>query len=384
MEPKRTAPKMMGSAAKAEDGPLKRIKYMLKENADKVTFSNAETEEFEILIRHNDLDIARHKHWIKIWGKNISNSQKSIQELEKTIKGYKEDIEKKRQEIVELKQEEEVILAIEKQGEAREKELQKFVKEEMTKFLEGKLEKEGLSLEEEGEEAQDEKVAADGEKKMIKKKIDMGQNAAIEINVSVVPLIESPEIISSAGSVHKLLRSTSITPSSSQELKFRTSSTLTPNFGILSTIKMPIKRNDLEMTCETRLDAPLQKVTQTLIEFQTTIGNKTRSLKSLKSDAITTKSEIERDEEEIRQIKERIVRKREQILLAEHKAQVVRGQIGEFKEKEKFLLAVQNGGAEFLKTLLETGKWELEQGIKEALVEEGMASQKDEDRKQED
>ncbi|KAM0180938.1 hypothetical protein ACHAPC_007473 [Botrytis cinerea] len=147
---------------------------------------------------------------------------------------------------------------------------------------------------------------------------------------------------------------------------------------------MPIKRNDLEMACETRLDAPLQKVTQTLIEFQTTIGNKTRSLKSLESDAITTKSEIERDEEEIRQIKERIVRKREQILLAEHKAQVVRGQIGEFKEKEKFLLAVQNGGAEFLKTLLETGKWELEQGIKEALVEEGMASQKDEDRKQED
>ncbi|ATZ54820.1 hypothetical protein BCIN_11g01480 [Botrytis cinerea B05.10] len=176
MEPKRTASKMMGSAANAEDGPLKRtsnldsIKYMLKENADKVTFSNAETEEFEILIRHNDLDIARHKHWIKIWGKNISNSQKSIQELEKTIKGYKEDIEKKRQEIVELKQEEEVILAIEKQGEAREEELQRFVKEEMTKFLEGKLEKEGLSLEEEGEEAQDEKVAADGEKKMIKKK----------------------------------------------------------------------------------------------------------------------------------------------------------------------------------------------------------------------
>ena len=107
-------------------------------------------------------------------------------------------------------------------------------------------------------------------------------------------------------------------------------------------------------------------------------------MKSLESDAITTKSEIERDEEEIRQIKERIVRKREQILLAEHKAQVVRGQIGEFKEKEKFLLAVQNGGAEFLKTLLETGKWELEQGIKEALVEEGIASKKDENRKQED
>ncbi|KAM0128450.1 hypothetical protein ACHAP3_008301 [Botrytis cinerea] len=343
MEPKRTASKMMGSAAKAENGPLKR---------------------------------------------------KSIQELEKTIKGYKEDIEKKRQEIVELKQEEEVILAIEKQGEAREEELQRFVKEEMTKFLEGKLEKEGLSLEEEGEEVQDEKVAADGEKKMIKKNrygTERCNTSSLftsilnsEINVSVVPLIESPEIISSAGSVHKLLRSTSITPSSSQKLKFRTSSTLTPNFGILSTIEMPIKRNDLEMACETRLDAPLQKVTQTLREFQTTIGNKTRSLKSLESDAITTKSEIERDEEEIRQIKERIVRKREQILLAEHKAQVVRGQIGEFKEKEKFLLAVQNGGAEFLKTLLETGKWELEQGIKEALVEEGMASQKDEDRKQED
>lgn len=70
---------------------------------------------------------------------------------------------------MELKQEEEVILAIEKQGEAREEELQRFVKEEMTKFLEGKLEKEGLSLEKEGGEAQDEKVAADGEKKMQKK-----------------------------------------------------------------------------------------------------------------------------------------------------------------------------------------------------------------------
>ncbi|KAK6594081.1 hypothetical protein H4I96_10994 [Botrytis cinerea] len=159
MEPKKNCLQDDGSAAKAEDGPLKRIKYMLKENADKVTFSNAETEEFEILIRHNDLDIARHKHWIKIWGKTSQ-----------TLRRYKEDIEKKRQEIVELKQEEEVILAIEKQGEAREEELQRFVKEEMTKFLEGELEKEGLSLEEEGEEAQDEKVAADGEKKMIKKK----------------------------------------------------------------------------------------------------------------------------------------------------------------------------------------------------------------------
>jgi len=107
-------------------------------------------------------------------------------------------------------------------------------------------------------------------------------------------------------------------------------------------------------------------------------------LKSLESDAIITKSEIERDEEEIRQIKERIVRKRDQLLFVEHKAQVVRGQIDEFKEKEKFLLAVQNGGEEFLKILLETGKWELEEGIKEALVEEGMVSKKDEDRMKED
>lgn len=78
------------------------------------------------------------------------------------------------------------------------------------------------------------------------------------------------------------------------------------------------------------------------------------------------------------------MRKRDQLLFVEHKAQVVRGQIDEFKEKEKFLLAVQNGGEEFLKILLETGKWELEEGIKEALVEEGMVSKKDEDRMKED
>ncbi|TEY22791.1 hypothetical protein BOTCAL_1538g00030 [Botryotinia calthae] len=103
MQPKRTASKMMGSAAKAEDGPLKRMKEMLKENADKVTFSNGETEDFQFLIRCQNRDIVGHQRRIKMWGESIISSQKLIQELEKRIQEYKEDIEKNRQEIVELK-----------------------------------------------------------------------------------------------------------------------------------------------------------------------------------------------------------------------------------------------------------------------------------------
>ncbi|KAF7895994.1 hypothetical protein EAF00_006009 [Botryotinia globosa] len=167
MIPKRTAPEMMESSGKAESGQLKRIKEMLKENADKVSFSNNETGEFGSLIRHSSIIIARHERDIRIWKQYIKNAQKFVGELEQTNKEYKEDIEKNRQEIVELKQEEEVILAIQKQGEVREEKLQRAVQEGMTEFLEGKLEKASLSLEKEGKEDQSEKIVGDGEKKMM-------------------------------------------------------------------------------------------------------------------------------------------------------------------------------------------------------------------------
>ncbi|TGO33825.1 hypothetical protein BHYA_0225g00080 [Botrytis hyacinthi] len=161
MIPKRTASEMMGSSGKAEGGPLKRMREILKKNADKVTCSN---NEFGPLIRHNSIIIARHERDIRIWKRYIKNAQKAAGELEQTNKEYKEDIEKNRQEIVELKQEVE-------QGEAREEELQRAVHKDMSEFLEGKLEKAGFSLEKEGEEDQGEKIAGDGEKKMIKNEI---------------------------------------------------------------------------------------------------------------------------------------------------------------------------------------------------------------------
>ncbi|TGO17326.1 hypothetical protein BPAE_0435g00010 [Botrytis paeoniae] len=167
MLPKRTASEMMGSSGKAEDGPLKRIKEMLKENADKVTFSNNETKEFETLIYYNSADIIGHKYNIRMWKQRIKDAQKVVGELEQTNKEYKEDIEKNRQEIVELKQEEEVILAIQKQGEIHEKTLQKSFQRETTKFLEEELEKAGLSLEKESEGDQDEKIASDEGKKIM-------------------------------------------------------------------------------------------------------------------------------------------------------------------------------------------------------------------------
>ncbi|THV47435.1 hypothetical protein BGAL_0311g00220 [Botrytis galanthina] len=174
-EQNETASEMMGGFGKAEGGPLKRMKEMLKENADKVTFSNRETSQFKCLVLVHKKDIEFHRSNIKRWNKCIQDSEKLIQELEKTNKEYKEDIEKNRQEIVELKQEEEVILAIQKQGEAREEEaqrvLQAVLQQDMTRFLEGELEKAGLSLEKESEGDQDQKIADDGEKKMIKNKV---------------------------------------------------------------------------------------------------------------------------------------------------------------------------------------------------------------------
>ncbi|TGO45142.1 hypothetical protein BCON_0418g00050 [Botryotinia convoluta] len=109
MLPKRTASEMMGGSRKAEDGLLKRMKEMLKENAGKVTFSNKETREFKDLIRYNSADIAGHKWDIKMWKQRIEAAQKAIRELEQTNKEYREDIEKNRQEILELKQEEEIL-----------------------------------------------------------------------------------------------------------------------------------------------------------------------------------------------------------------------------------------------------------------------------------
>lgn len=144
---------------------------MLKENAEKVTFSNRETSQFKCLVLVHKKDIEFHRSNIKRWNKCIQDSEKLIQELEKTNKEYKEDIEKNRQEIVELEQEEEVILAIQKQGKAREEELQRGLQKDITKFLEGELEKAGLSLEKESEGDQDQKTADDGEKRMVKNEI---------------------------------------------------------------------------------------------------------------------------------------------------------------------------------------------------------------------
>ncbi|KAF5867596.1 uncharacterized protein Bfra_010571 [Botrytis fragariae] len=171
MLPKRTACEMTGSSGKAEDGPLKRMKEILKENVDKVTFSNRETSQFECLVLVNKKDIESHRSNIKRWEKYIQDSEKLIRELEETNREYKEDIEKNRQETVKLEQEEEVILAIQKQENAREKALQKFIQRDITRFLEGELKKVGLSLEKESEGGQDEKIAGDGEKKMVKNEI---------------------------------------------------------------------------------------------------------------------------------------------------------------------------------------------------------------------
>ncbi|KAF7936350.1 uncharacterized protein EAE98_002569 [Botrytis deweyae] len=171
MPPKRNASEMMGSSGKAKDSPLKRMKEMLKDNADKVTFSNDETSQFAYLIINNTTDIISHKQDIKKWKQCIKDAQKAVGELEKTNKEYEEDIEKNRQEIEELKREEEMILAIQKQGEAREEKLQGIIQKDLKKFLEGELEKAGLSLEKESEGDQTEKIEGDEGKKMVKDEI---------------------------------------------------------------------------------------------------------------------------------------------------------------------------------------------------------------------
>ncbi|KAF7951795.1 hypothetical protein EAE96_007093 [Botrytis aclada] len=168
MIPKRTASEMMGSSENDEGGPLKRMKEMLKKNADRVILSNNETREFQGLIRNNDVKIEGHKHDIKLWEKCIEKTQKTVADLEQTNKEYKGNIEKKRQGIARLKQEEEVILAIQKEAETLEKALQKGVQRTMTRFLEQKLEKASLLIEKGNKANQDEKIANDEGKKMSK------------------------------------------------------------------------------------------------------------------------------------------------------------------------------------------------------------------------
>ncbi|TGO11956.1 hypothetical protein BTUL_0097g00080 [Botrytis tulipae] len=325
MIPKRIASEMMGSSGKAEGGPLKRMKEMLKENADKVTFSNRETSEFKCLVLVHQKDIEFHRSNIKRWNKCIQDSEKLIQELEKTNKEYKEDIEKNRQEIVELKQEEEVILAIQKQGEVREENLRRVVQKDMTKFLEGKLEKAGLSLEKEGEADQGEKIVSRFE---------------------------------------------------AEDVKRRRSSTPTPKLSSMSTIKISLKRTALEMVCKTELDDPFLKVRQALTECQRCMGNKTERFTLLESHAMAVKSEIERDEEEIRQIEGKLVRKQRNLRCVEQRLEEFRAEISELKEKEKLVLAAQDRGEEFLKTLLKSGKEELDAMIEKGLDEAENSSKK--------
>ncbi|KAF7931389.1 hypothetical protein EAE99_003860 [Botrytis elliptica] len=171
MPPKRNASEMMGSSGKTEDSPLKRMKEMLKDNADKVTFSNNETREFENRINSKATDIICHKVRISKWKVCINVAQEAVRKLEQTKKEYKEGIEKNRQEIEELKREEEMILAIQKQGEALEEKLQGILQKDLKKFLEGELEKAGLSLEKESEGDQTEKIEGDGGKKMVRDEI---------------------------------------------------------------------------------------------------------------------------------------------------------------------------------------------------------------------
>ncbi|KAF7950716.1 uncharacterized protein EAE97_002268 [Botrytis byssoidea] len=166
MIPKRTASEMMESSGKAEGGPLKRMKEMLKENAEKVTFSNNETREFGSLIRHNSIIIARHERDTRFWKQRIEIAQKAVGELEQTNKEYQEDIEKNRQEIAEG-----IDSGNLKAREAREEKLQRAAQKYLTKFLEGELEKAGLSLEKESEEDQGEKIGGDGEEKMVENEI---------------------------------------------------------------------------------------------------------------------------------------------------------------------------------------------------------------------
>ncbi|KAF7860689.1 hypothetical protein EAF04_008207 [Stromatinia cepivora] len=146
---KRTASQMIGKSEKTGDNPLKRVKVMLKENEKKVAFSKNETEEFEDLIFQNKEDIAFHEEQIKEWEESIRRYKQYIQALQKTNREYQEDIEKNRLEILELKQEEEAIKLIKRQGEVREKRLQEAVNRILTKFLGSALENAGMSLEKE-------------------------------------------------------------------------------------------------------------------------------------------------------------------------------------------------------------------------------------------
>ncbi|KAF7895993.1 hypothetical protein EAF00_006008 [Botryotinia globosa] len=147
----------------------------------------------------------------------------------------------------------------------------------------------------------------------------------------------------------------------------------------MSTIKISLKRSALEMICKTELDDPFlkaSKVRQALTECQRCINNKTESSTLLELHATAVKSEIARDEDEIRQIEGRLVRRQRNLQCVEQRLEEFRVEISELKEKEKLVLAAQDPGEEFLKTLLKSGKKELDAMIEKGQDEAEISSQK--------
>ncbi|KAF7931390.1 hypothetical protein EAE99_003861 [Botrytis elliptica] len=144
----------------------------------------------------------------------------------------------------------------------------------------------------------------------------------------------------------------------------------------MSTINLPLKRTALEMVRETELDGPLQKVREALIGCQNYINSRTQDLEYLEQIVMDRKSKIEREEEEIRRIEEKLVIRRKDLRCAEQALEEYRAETSGLKEKEKLLLVAQGRGEEFLKKLLKAGKVELDAMIQRGLDEAESSSKK--------
>ncbi|TGO45680.1 hypothetical protein BOTNAR_0647g00070 [Botryotinia narcissicola] len=146
---------------------------------------------------------------------------------------------------------------------------------------------------------------------------------------------------------------------------------------------MSRKRTALQAVCETELDDPFQEVKKSLKKCQQAITTRSWDVYSSQEEVDWKKHEIEEDEAELRvyemniqRVESEMERKREELTLLEHKARVSRDELEGFEKEEKSLRVAQDRGEEFLKTLLKSGKDELEEVIKEALSEAESSSRR--------
>ncbi|TGO33824.1 hypothetical protein BHYA_0225g00070 [Botrytis hyacinthi] len=114
---------------------------------------------------------------------------------------------------------------------------------------------------------------------------------------------------------------------------------------------MSRKRTALQAVCETELHDPFQEVKQALKKCQQAITTRSWNVYSSQEDVDWEKHEIEEDEAELRiyemniqRFKSEMQRKRQELILLDHKTRMSRDELEGFEKEEKSLRVAQDRG----------------------------------------